>query len=69
MSVECVECLHLKRKEAPREFRDLGLLVCGRAPYRGVYVNPTWPRECARFQPCEPEEADARRDWLSKRPR
>lgn len=69
MTVECVGCQHLNRKDAPREWRDLGFLVCNRAPFRGHYVNPTWPRECTRFAPCAPDEADARRQWLASRPR
>lgn len=65
MTVRCVECVHLSRKDTPREFRDLRLLRCARGD-RWQFYPPEFPRECAKFKPEADDVVQARREWLAK---
>lgn len=67
MTVECIACVHLSRKETPRDFRDLGLLRCLKdSAHR--FFSPSFPRDCDRFRPADPNEVEMRREWIAKRP-
>lgn len=65
MKVACIDCVHLTRKDTPREFRDLRLLRCKKAPAH-EFFSPSYPRECIKFAPASADEAKARREWLNK---
>lgn len=67
MAVKCVECVHLSRKDTPRDFRDLRLLRCARGkPWE--FYPPTYPRECAKFTPAPADDVQARLKWINSKP-
>lgn len=65
MAVKCVECVHLSRKDTPREMRDLRLLRCARGQ-RWEFYPPEFPRECAKFKPEAADVVAQRRAWIHK---
>lgn len=67
MTVRCVECAHLSRKDTPREFRDLRLLRCARGA-DGEFYAPEFPRSCAKFTAAPANEVEARRAWINRKP-
>lgn len=67
MTVQCVECVHLSRRDTPREFRDLRLLVCKRGPAWQFYA-PLYPHPCTKFEQAPADEVKARREWINRKP-